>query len=246
MRNSPIKLGIWKHWNNESHTYTDAHICIHIQCAQRVYVYIYTYVLIYIMSYTDIYIYIYMCVCVMLVYRHVYIYSYTYTGIYIYIIYIEFLEVLNRNSSTNTSTNQQLHQTPRHLAWAVPRSRAPQALPAESPKQRRGEQATNEAGAGTAKGGWIMILTTIPKRNGGLPHQVSSIGWVAGNTEDHHLPNHLAVLWRLPARFLWNFRDINVVNPNGGVSAKECCKHLPETLIERLICPFLLWFRRVH
>lgn len=109
-----------------------------------------------------------------------YIYSYTYTGIYIYIIYIEFLEVLNRNSSTNTSTNQQLHQTRRHLAWAVPRSRAPQALPAESPKQRRGEQATNEAGAGTAKGGWIMILTTIPKRNGGLPHQVSSIGWVAG------------------------------------------------------------------
>lgn len=99
------------------------------------------------MSYTDIY----MCVCDASISTCIYIVIHIL--VYIYIIYIEFLEVLNRNSSTNTSTNQQLHQTRRHLAWAVPRSRAPQALPAESPKQRRGEQATNEAGAGTAKGG---------------------------------------------------------------------------------------------
>ena len=93
---------------------------------------------------------------------YIYNYIYTYTDIY-----LEFLEVLNRNSSTNTSTNQQLHQTPRHLAWAVPRSRAPQALPAESPKQRRGEQATNEAGAGPAKGDeWNKINDHTQKKWG--------------------------------------------------------------------------------
>ena len=155
-------------------THTLMHIYVYIYSALNVSMYIYIHMYWYTLCHTLIY----MCVCDASISTCIYIVIHIL--VYIYIIYIEFLEVLNRNSSTNTSTNQQLHQTRRHLAWAVPRSRAPQALPAESPKQRRGEQATNEAGAGTAKGGWIMILTTIPKRNGGLPHQVSSIGWVAG------------------------------------------------------------------